>query len=61
MDDQGFAAMLRRAGLTVPEVRREIMHDAVERMQALLGVLDDPLAYEDEPAALPRYHRGGKP
>jgi len=58
MDEQEFAATLRRAGLTVPEARREIMRDAVERMQALLQVLDDPLAYEDEPAALPRYDRG---
>jgi hypothetical protein len=57
MDDQEFAATLRRAGLTVPEARREIMRDAVERMQVLLEVLDDPLAYEDEPAALPRYDR----
>ena len=59
MDEQEFAATLRRAGLTVPEARREIMRDAVERMQALLQVLDDPLAYEDEPAALPRYDRDG--
>jgi hypothetical protein len=53
-----FAASLRRNGLTIPEERREIMRDAVEKMQALLKVLDDPLAYEDEPAVLPRYDRG---
>jgi hypothetical protein len=60
MDEQEFAAVLRRAGLTIPAERREIMRDAVERMQALLQVLDDPLAYEDEPAALPRYDQGAK-
>jgi len=54
---EDFAAVLRRNGLTVPEDRREIMRDAVGRMQALLKVLDDPLAYEDEPANLPRYDR----
>jgi hypothetical protein len=52
---EDFAAALRRNGLKIPEERREIMRDAVERMQALLKVLDDPLAYEDEPAVLPRY------
>jgi hypothetical protein len=36
------------------------MRDAVERMQELLKVLDDPLAYEDEPASLPRYDTGAK-
>ncbi|HEV2185732.1 MAG TPA: hypothetical protein VGR70_00895 [Stellaceae bacterium] len=61
-DDQNsdFAAILRRNGLKIPEERREIMRDAVEKMQALLRVLDDPLAYEDEPAALPRYDLGAK-
>jgi hypothetical protein len=56
-----FAAALRRNGLKIPDERREIMHDAVEKMQALLKVLDDPLAYEDEPAVLPRYDLGAKP
>jgi hypothetical protein len=60
MDEAEFAAILRRAGLTIPADRREIMRDAVERMQALLVVLDSPLAYEDEPAALPRYDLGAK-
>jgi len=60
MDENEFAAALRRAGLTIPEERREIMRDAVTRMQALLKVLDEPLAYEDEPAALPRYDAGAK-
>ncbi|HXP04263.1 MAG TPA: hypothetical protein VN808_09090 [Stellaceae bacterium] len=55
-----FAVALRRNGLTIPEERREIMRDAVEKMQALLKVLDDPLAYEDEPAVLPRYDLGAK-
>jgi hypothetical protein len=56
-----FTAALRRNGLTIPEGRREIMCDAVDKMQALLKVLDDPLAYEDEPAVLPRYDLGAKP
>jgi hypothetical protein len=60
MDEHEFAAALRRAGLAIPAERREIMRDAVERMQELLKVLDDPLAYEDEPAALPRYDAGAK-
>jgi hypothetical protein len=60
MDEHEFTAALRRAGLTIPEERREIMRDAVTRFQELLKVLDDPLAYEDEPAALPRYDAGAK-
>jgi hypothetical protein len=51
---------LRRNRLKIPEERREIMRDAVDKMQALLKVLDDPLAYEDEPAVLPRYELGAK-
>jgi len=61
MDDHEFAAALRRAGLTIPEERLEIMREAVTRFHELLMVLDEPLAYEDEPAALPRYDLGAKP
>lgn len=57
---EDFAAALRRNGLTIPEERREIMREAVGQMQALLRVLDNPLAYEDEPVVLPRYDRGVK-
>ncbi len=57
-DDLDFDAALRRAGVTVPAERDAIMRDAYRQMQALLSVLDDPLAYEDEPAQLPRYDRG---
>jgi hypothetical protein len=53
-----FAAAVRRAGVTIPEDRWEQMREAYHSMQALLKVLDDPLAYEDEPAALPRYGAG---
>jgi hypothetical protein len=53
--DQEFAVALRRAGLTIPDERRQAMRDAYAGMQALLKVLDDPLAYEDEPATLPRF------
>jgi len=55
-----FAAAVRRAGVTIPEDRWEAMREAYHSMQALLKVLDDPLAYEDEPAALPRYDAGAK-
>jgi len=55
-----FAAAVRRAGVTIPEERWEAMREAYHSMQALLRVLDDPFAYEDEPAALPHYDRGAK-
>jgi hypothetical protein len=57
-DDLDFDAALRRAGVTVPAERDAVMRDAYCQMQALLKVLEDPLAYEDEPAQLPRYDRG---
>ncbi len=57
-DDLDFAAALRRAGLTIPPERVAAMREAYRGMQRLLAVLDDPLAYEDEPAQLPRYDRG---
>jgi hypothetical protein len=53
-----FAAAVRRAGVTIPQDRWEPMRDAYYRMQELLKVLDDPLAYADEPASMPRYERG---
>jgi hypothetical protein len=53
-----FAAAVRRARVTIPEDRWEAMCEAYHSMQILLKVLDDPLAYEDEPAALPRYDSG---
>jgi hypothetical protein len=53
-----FAAAVRRAGVTIPEERWHAMRDAYYSMQALLKVLDDPRAYEDEPASMPRYDRG---
>ena len=53
--DSDFAAAVRRAGVTIPPERWVEMQHAYERMQALLKVLDEPLAYEDEPAQLPRY------
>jgi hypothetical protein len=51
--DEEFAAAVRRAGLAIPAERWEAMREAYCKMQALLAVLDDPLAYEDEPAVLP--------
>jgi hypothetical protein len=59
-DDLDYEAALRRAGITVPPERDAIMRDAYRQMQALLAVLENPLAYEDEPAQLPRYDRGVK-
>ena len=58
---EDFAAALRRNGLIIPDERYEIMREAVGAMQALLKVLDNPLAYEDEPAVLPRYSLGATP
>jgi hypothetical protein len=55
-----FAAAVRRAGVRIPDDRWEKMREAYYSMQALLKVLDDPLAYEDEPAVLPRYGAGGQ-
>jgi hypothetical protein len=59
-DDLDFDSALRRAGVTVPAERDAVMRDAYRQMQALLKVLEDPLAYEDEPAQLPRYDRGAR-
>jgi hypothetical protein len=58
--DNEFAAAVRRAGVTIPDDRWEAMREAYHSMQALLKVLDDARAYEDEPAALPRYDAGVK-
>lgn len=58
---EDFAAALSRNGLIIADERYEIMRDAAGKMQALLKVLDDPLAYEDEPTVLPRYDLGAKP
>jgi hypothetical protein len=55
-----FAAAVRRAGVTIPQERWEAMREAYHGMQALLKVLDDPLAYEDEPMTMPRFD-GAKP
>jgi hypothetical protein len=56
--DSDFAAAVRRAGLTIPADRWDVMRDAWQSMQALLKVLDEPLAYEDEPAVLPSLSSG---
>jgi hypothetical protein len=55
-----FAAAVRRAGVAIPQERWEAMREAYYSMQSLLKVLDDPLAYEDEPMAMPRFD-GAKP
>jgi len=53
-DELDFAAALRRAGLTVAPERYHAMLEAYRGMQTLLRVLDEPLAYADEPAVSPR-------
>ena len=51
--EEEFAAAVRRAGVTIPPERWDIMREAYVSMQKLLSVLDDPLTYQDEPAVLP--------
>jgi hypothetical protein len=53
-----FAAAVRRAGVAIPQERWKAMREAYYGMQLLLKVLDDPLAYEDEPVSMPRYDAG---
>lgn len=55
-----LAAAVRRAGVAIPQERWEAMRAAYLSMQSLLKVLDDPLAFEDEPMAMPRFD-GAKP
>ena len=52
-EDSEFAAAVRRAGVAIPPERWEAMREAYFSMQTLLKILDDPLAYADEPAVLP--------
>lgn len=49
-----FRSALRRAGLTVSPERYDVMLGAYRDFQALLSVLDTPLPYTDEPAAVLR-------
>ena len=51
--EEEFAAAVRRAGVTIPAERWEVMREAYFSMQKLLSVLDAPLSYADEPAVLP--------
>jgi hypothetical protein len=53
-----FAAAVHRAGVTIPPQRWAAMREAYYNMQALLKLLDDPLAYEDEPMTMPRFDAG---
>jgi hypothetical protein len=57
-EDSEFAAAVRRAGIVIPPERWEAMREAYVGMQALLKLLDEPLAYADEPAVLPDLARG---
>jgi len=60
-NDDDFAAAVRRAGVTIPPERWDIMREAYRSMQRLLAVLDDPLTYADEPAVLPNLIPRGRP
>jgi hypothetical protein len=51
--EEEFAAAVRRAGVTIPPERWEVMREAYASMQKLLSVLADPLTYAAEPAVLP--------
>jgi hypothetical protein len=50
-----FSAAVRRAGVTIPPERWEAMREAYQGLQTLMKVLDDPLAYEDEPGSMPNF------
>lgn len=58
--EEEFSAAVRRAGVTIPPERWEVMREAYVGMQKLLSVLADPLAYEDEPAVLPNLAPRGR-
>lgn len=55
-----FAIAVRRAGVTIPDERWEAMREAYYSMQSLLKLLEDPLAYEDEPMSMPGFDGGAK-
>ena len=56
MDDgeADFRSALRRAGLNVDPERYGVMLQAYRDFQSFLALLDVPLAYADEPAAVLR-------
>jgi hypothetical protein len=43
--EEEFAAAVRRAGVTIPPERWDVMREAYLSMQRLLSVLADPLTY----------------
>jgi hypothetical protein len=55
MDKREFAALLARAGLRLEADRMAVMREAVDAMQKLLSVLDEPLPYGEEPFSMPRF------
>jgi len=58
--DRDFATAIRRAGLTIPAERWAVMREAFDNMQTLLKILDERLAYADEPAVLPLLDPGAR-
>ena len=48
--------LLRLAGLSLPEDRMLVMRESYERWLEIARVLDEPLAYADEPAVV--FHPG---
>ncbi len=48
--DTDMRVLLRAAGLSLPEDRLPVMLDSYKRWLEIARVLDEPLAYADEPA-----------
>lgn len=53
-EEADFQALLRIAGITIPEDRYAIMLDAYRNWLELVKVLDEPMPMAEEPAAAPR-------
>ncbi len=50
--------LLRLAGVSLPEERMPVMLESYTRWMAVARVLDEPLAYVDEPAVVFRPEAG---
>jgi hypothetical protein len=49
-DDTDMRMLLRTAGLSLPAERLPVMLESYRRWMEIARVLDEPLAYTDEPA-----------
>jgi len=54
--DQDFASALRRGGITLEAERRPVLRESFVRYLEMVRVLDEPLAYADEPAVAMHLH-----